>query len=184
MGVFWLAENRLLQLILQCTAICIWLRRNFDVKCATFRNHVLGHRKPCASLLDSVTQSRMCGSCYRETDCSSFRVIPGWEELPHGAGFGNHPLWSEKKPRPMTHTHVGLHVQRVTPFESVCYDLFLFAEKYHRCPTVFKWKIRQINGTPGFFDVIIIQSCCWFWTIDLRIRQIKKNTTAFIDWFS
>ena len=68
------------------------IAKDFDVKCATFRNHVLGHRKPCASLLDSVTQSRMCGSCYRETDCSFFRVIPGWEELPHGAGFGNHPL--------------------------------------------------------------------------------------------
>ena len=83
---FWLAENSWPSsppVHSQIWHICIWLRRNFDVKCATFRNHVLGHRKPCASLLDSVTQSRMCGSCYRETDCSSFRVIPGWEELPH-----------------------------------------------------------------------------------------------------
>ena len=83
-GVFWIAENRSLQLhspVLICHVYLI--AKDFEVKCATFRNHVLGHRKPCASLLDSVTQSRMCGSCYRETDCSSFRVIPGWEELPH-----------------------------------------------------------------------------------------------------
>ena len=85
-GMFWLAAQPPVHSHMHLIA------KDFDVKCATFRNHVLGHRKPCASLLDSVTQSRMCGSCYRETDCSSFRVIPGWEELPHGAGVGNHPL--------------------------------------------------------------------------------------------